>query len=413
MPVRLDALSGCASRRSSTQPIGVSRSADALRIDRPGDDQAIDRARHGDVVETEPLLTFLISGGLPHVLQVEDPRRSPRVGCTIRKPNRPSESATISSRAARAPHVAPGVRHDHDLELEALRAVDRQQPHRPAALLLRDGLELLRAERLLITDEADEPRESAPRIASYSRASRPSLRRFAKRRDSVPAREHREVVVVLAQDAVAQSLEPDPDRRADESLVALEECAQEPLVLWSRLLGQGALERGEERPARGVAAKQDERVVRDADERRREDRGQRDVVVAVVQEPQVREQIDDLLLSEVPATRRAIRRQPLAPERLLVALGVRTRREQHDDLARLGLARVDELAHSAAIRRASPSASARRCRGKLALSVTRSSTGWPNTGSANSAEAASGWYSSPNAPPKRWFTAASTCGRER
>ena len=62
-------------------------------------------------------------------------------------------------------------------------------------------------------------------------------------------------------------------------------------------------------------------------------------------EPEVREQVDDLLLTEVPAAGHAERRQPLAPKRLLVALGVGTGREQHRDLTGGGLARVDELAH--------------------------------------------------------------------
>jgi len=65
------------------------------------------------------------------------------------------------------------------------------------------------------------------------------------------------------------------------------------------------------------------------------------------EEAKVREQVDDLLLSEVAAAGRAVRRQAFAAERLLVALGVGTRGEEHDDLARLGLARVDELAYAA------------------------------------------------------------------
>ena len=152
---------------------------------------------------------------------------------------------------------------------------------------------------------------------------------------------------MLADDPVAERLEPDPGGRAHETLVALEERAQQPLVARVELLGKRPLERGEERPARGVSAQEHERVVRDADERRRQHGRQRDVVVAVVQEAQVREQVDDLLLPEVAAAGRAEGRQALAPQRLLVALRVGARREQHDDLARVGLARVDELAHAA------------------------------------------------------------------
>ena len=65
-----------------------------------------------------------------------------------------------------------------------------------------------------------------------------------------------------------------------------------------------------------------------------------------MQEPQVREQVDDLLLAEVAAPGRAIRRQTLAPESLLVLLRIRARGEQHDDLAGFRLAGVDELAHT-------------------------------------------------------------------
>ena len=96
-----------------------------------------------------------------------------------------------------------------------------------------------------------------------------------------------------------------------------------------------------------VATKKHERVVRHADERRGEHGRERDVVVAVVEEAEVREQIDDLLLAEVAAPGRTVRRQPLAAQRLLVALGVRAGSEEHDDLARLGLAGVDELAYAA------------------------------------------------------------------
>ena len=91
--------------------------------------------------------------------------------------------------AARAADVAPGVRDDHDLELEPLRRVDREQPNRASALLLGDGLELLRAERILLADEADEAGDvgaadrlvvarEAPELAEVREpaASRPSAR---------------------------------------------------------------------------------------------------------------------------------------------------------------------------------------------------------------------------------------------
>ncbi len=159
----------------------------------------------------------------------------------------------------------------------------------------------------------------------------------------------------------AERFEPDSRGLSDESPVALEEGAEEAFVRCRQALRQVPLERGEQRSARRVAPKEDERVVGDADERRREDGGEGDVVVPVVDEPEVREQVDDLLLTEVPAAGHAERRQPLAPKRLLVSLGIGTGREQHRDLAGGGLPRVDQLPHP---RRRSPGplprASARR-----------------------------------------------------
>ena len=64
-----------------------------------------------------------------------------------------------------------------------------------------------------------------------------------------------------------------------------------------------------------------------------------------MEEAQVREEICDLLLPEVPAAGRAIRREREPAELLLVDLGIRAGGEEHDDLARYGLAGVDQLAH--------------------------------------------------------------------
>ena len=71
------------------------------------------------------------------------------------------------------------------------------------------------------------------------------------------------------------------------------------------------------------------------------------VVVAVEDEPQVHRQVGDLLLAEVAASGRPVRRQILEAQGLLVALGVRPRCEEENDLARGRLAGVDELAHPA------------------------------------------------------------------
>ena len=103
-----------------------------------------------------------------------------------------------------------------------------------------------------------------------------------------------------------------------------------------------------------------ERVVRDADERRGEHGHERLVVVAVVQQPQVGEEVDDLLLAEVAAAGRAVGRQAELAQRLLVELGVGAGREEEHDLARRRLARVDELL-DARSRRASPRRRASAC----------------------------------------------------
>jgi hypothetical protein len=152
---------------------------------------------------------------------------------------------------------------------------------------------------------------------------------------------------VLAHDLLAQPLERDARRRGDEPVVALAERAQQLLVTLVERRRERALDPGEQRPPTDVATDQHERVVRDAHERRREHRHERLVVVAVPQQPQVREQVDDLLLAEVAAAGRAVGRQAERPQLLLVPLGIRTGREQKHDLAGRGGALVDELAHAA------------------------------------------------------------------
>ena len=336
--VRVEALEHPADRRRA-----IRRS---LGIDRSRDDQTVDRPRHRDVVQAKPLGALLVSCGLLHRVPGEHATPIAQRRMHHPEPEPPVRERDDLVRAARSADVAPGVRDDHDLELEALRGVDGQEPHGAPSLLLGNRLELLRAERILV---AHEPHEALDVRAAHGLVVARQASELAEVRESsrpVPPREDGEVVVVLAHHALAESLEPDPRRGANQSLVALEERAQQARVARVELLGKRPLERREQRTALGVAPEKDERVVRDADERRREHGGERDVVVAVVKEPQVGEQVDDLLLPEVAAPRRAVRRKPLAAECLLVLLGVRARCEQHDDLARLGLAGVDQLAHA-------------------------------------------------------------------
>ena len=285
----------------------------AFEIDRAGDDQPVDRARHRDVVEAQPLGVVLVLLGLrARRRSRRRPSRLPEIGSITRKPKLPSGRTRISFADGRADAVAPGVGDDHDLELEPLRRMDRQQADRVGALLLGDRLELGRADRLLVADHVDEPRDvrAAQLLVRAREAHQLAQVRVAAL--AVPAREHREVVVVRGDDLLAESLEAGARRRGDEPLVALLERAHEPLVVRRERLGQRALDTGVERPPTGMAPDQDDRVVRDADERRSEHGRKRLVVVAVVQEPEVREQVDDLLLAEVAATGRAVRRQPFA-----------------------------------------------------------------------------------------------------
>src|SRR5262249_34906019 len=103
--------------------------------------------------------------------------------------------------------LAPGIGNDHDLELEALRGVDRQQPHRVCALLLRDGIALGGADGVLLADEADEALDvGAAQLLVRARKAR-ELAEVGVPTLPVTTREHRQVVVVLDEDALTEKLE--------------------------------------------------------------------------------------------------------------------------------------------------------------------------------------------------------------
>ena len=159
-----------------------------------------------------------------------------------------------------------------DLELEALRRMDREQAHGVGALFLGNRLELVRADRLLLGDEPDEALDvRAAELLVRAREPR-ELAHVGVAPPAVPLREDREVVVVLADDLLAQPLEREPGHRFDEPVVALPEGAHETLVALGEARRQGVLEAGEERPPRRDPPQERERVVRDSDERRREHR---------------------------------------------------------------------------------------------------------------------------------------------
>src|SRR5207244_5355423 len=105
--------------------------------------------------------------------------------------------------------------------LEPLRGVEREQADGVAALLLRDGLELARADGLLVANEADEAFDIGPaQLLVRARETR-ELAQVRVAAASVPGREHREAVVVLRQHALAQPLEREARGSGGQAVVSL------------------------------------------------------------------------------------------------------------------------------------------------------------------------------------------------
>ena len=158
---------------------GRPRVAPARRVDRAGDDQPVDRARHRHV-EQAPVLGLLRRLlGLLDVVVLEDAAcRLPVTGFTNRKPKRPSGRQRISSarvpggcRPASAstttlnssPFAAWTVR-SRTASPPSSSATASTSARPPASWSRRNGR---------------SPRRPGPRSSSYERASRASLRRFA------------------------------------------------------------------------------------------------------------------------------------------------------------------------------------------------------------------------------------------
>ena len=272
----------------------------ATRIDRSRDDQPVDRPCHRHVVEPQSLRALLcLSRFLHHVELVGAAGLArDRIGDAKAEPTVRKGEDLVRRRRCLVPS---GVGHDDDLELESLRSVDRQQANRVASLLLGDGLELARADRLLVADEPHEPFDIRP-AELFVRPREPGeLAEIRVTAPAVPTREHGQVVVVLREDPLAQALEREARERSGQPFVPLAERAQQLSVALGERLGELTLERHEERALRRGAPQQHERVVRDAHKRGREHAHERLVVVAIAQQTQVREQVDDLLLTEVAA----------------------------------------------------------------------------------------------------------------
>ena len=238
--------------------------------------------------------------------------------------------------------VAPGVRDDDDLELEPLGRVDRQKADRVGPLFLGHGVALGGADGFLLLDEADEPLDVRAAQLLVGAGEPRELAEVGVAPPAVPLREHGQVVVVIGDDPLAEPLEREAARGVGQPVVALPERPQQARVGRVEIRGQRALEPGEDRAARRAPDEQ-QRVVGDADERRGEHADERLVVVAVLEQAQVGEEVDDLLLAEVATPGRAVGREADLAQLLLVPLGVGPGGEEEHDLARARRAGVDEL----------------------------------------------------------------------
>jgi hypothetical protein len=230
------------------------------------DDQPVDGARHRDVVEAPPLRLRLLAARCAHLLvrarglaharrRVGDPEAEAAVG--------ECEDLVSPGRGA----VAAGVGDDDHLEFEPLRGMDRQQADHIGVLLLRDRFELARAGLVLVAHEPDETLDVGPPELLVRSCEPCELAQVRVPAAPVPLCEHREVVVVGGDDLLAQPLEREPARRGDKAVVALPERTHEPLVSRREARRQRPLQTLEQRPLRGGATKQHQRVVRDAHER--------------------------------------------------------------------------------------------------------------------------------------------------
>ena len=208
-------------RRSSLLP--------PRRIDRPGDEQAVDRPRHGHVVQAEQLRLLGCLLGRAHGLVVERATALPGRRVQHLEAEEPVGAAD-DLLSARRRSVAPRVRDDDDAELEALCRMDREQPNGVAPFLLGERLRLVCAGGLPLEDKADEPLDVAAAKGLVRAREPPELPEVRVATAPVVPCEHREVVVVLRDDLIDQPLEPGRGRERDEAFVPLPERAEELLV---------------------------------------------------------------------------------------------------------------------------------------------------------------------------------------
>ena len=110
--------------------------------------------------------------------------------------------------------------------------MDREQPNGVCSLLLGHRLELARADRLLLGDETHESLDVRPAQLLVRPRQPRELAHVRVAPAAVPLGEHREVVVVLGDDLLAETLEREPRREPCQPVVALTERTEEPGVAW-------------------------------------------------------------------------------------------------------------------------------------------------------------------------------------
>ena len=235
-------------------------------VDRARDDQPIDRARHGDVVETQTLGPLLGFACLPHcVIGVGAATLArDRIGDAEAEPSIGQGKDLVRGRRRL---VAAGVGDDHDLELEPSGRVNRQQADRVATFLLRHRFELASADGFLVADETHETLDIRAAQLLVGAREPCELAQIRVPPPAVPLRQDRKVVVVLRDDALAEPLERKPPHGGRQAVETLPEGPHELRVTLGQRLRKLTLERDEERPLRGRAAQQHERIVGDPDER--------------------------------------------------------------------------------------------------------------------------------------------------
>ncbi|TMK75715.1 MAG: hypothetical protein E6G45_13260, partial [Actinobacteria bacterium] len=144
---------------------------------------------------------------------------------------------------------------------------------------------------LLVADEANEALDvGTPQLFVGPRKPR-ELAEIRVPAAAVPLRENGEVVVVLRDDSFAETLERQARRQRGEPVVPLPERAQKLRVALRNRLRNPTVESGEQRAPRRRPPQQHQRVVRHAHERGGEHAHERLVVVAVVEQSQIREQL--------------------------------------------------------------------------------------------------------------------------